>query len=54
MPRNPHGAPEHPAAPRLYFAGFWGYPSGQLRVMRAHARRIARAVARDRARHAAA
>jgi putative flavoprotein involved in K+ transport len=43
------GAPEHPAAPRLYFCGFWGSNAGQIRVMPIHARRIARAAARDRA-----
>lgn len=43
------GAPEHPAAPRLYFAGFWGSNAGQIRQMPIHARRIARAAARDRA-----
>ena len=45
IPLHYEGAPEHPAAPRLYFAGFYGYPSGQLRVFPRHARRIARAVA---------
>lgn len=43
------GAPGHPAAPRLYFAGFWGSNAGQIRQMPIHARRIARAAARDRA-----
>lgn len=43
------GAPEHPRAPRLYFAGFWGSNSGQIRIMPIHARRIARAAARDQA-----
>jgi putative flavoprotein involved in K+ transport len=49
LPAHYMGAPEHPAAPRLYFAGFWGSPGGQIRLMPIHARRIARAVARDRA-----
>ena len=53
IPIHPHGAPEHPAARRLYFAGFWGSNSGQIRFMPMHARRIARAAARDRARMAA-
>jgi putative flavoprotein involved in K+ transport len=44
------GAPEHPAAPRLYFAGMWGQFSGQIRLGPIHARRIARAAARHRAR----
>lgn len=48
-----HGAPEHPAAPRLYFTGYWGANAGQIRVMPIHARRIARAAARDRAAAAA-
>jgi putative flavoprotein involved in K+ transport len=42
------GAPEHHAAPRLYFSGFWGSNAGQIRLMPIHARRIARAAARDR------
>lgn len=42
------GAPEHPAAPRLYFCGMWAPFSGQIRVGPIHARRIARAAARDR------
>lgn len=44
-----YDAREHPAAPRLYFAGFWGSNSGQIRVMPIHARRIGRAAAKDRA-----
>lgn len=47
-PTHVHGAPEHPLAPRLYFAGFHAAPAGQLRAMPRHARRIARAAARDR------
>jgi putative flavoprotein involved in K+ transport len=43
------GAPEHPAAPRLYFAGMWGQFSGEIRLGPIHARRIARAAARHRA-----
>ena len=46
LPINHHAAPEHPAAPGLFFAGFWGSNSGQLRFMPIHARRIARAVVR--------
>jgi len=42
-------APENPAAPRLYFAGFFGGPAGQIRLCPIDARRIARAAARDRA-----
>jgi putative flavoprotein involved in K+ transport len=49
IPVHYGGAPEHPAAPRLYFAGFWGSNSGQIRLMPIHARRIARAAARDHA-----
>jgi len=48
LPTHPHAAPENPAAPRLYFAGFWGSPSGQIRLMPKHAKRIARAAAKDR------
>jgi len=43
------GAPEHPAAPNLFFAGMWGQFSGQIRLGPIHARRIARAAARHRA-----
>jgi putative flavoprotein involved in K+ transport len=43
------GAPEHPDTPRLYFAGFYAGPAGQIRIMPKHARRIARAAAQDRA-----
>ncbi len=42
-------APEHPDTPRLYFAGFYAGPAGQIRVLPKHARRIARAAAGDRA-----
>jgi putative flavoprotein involved in K+ transport len=45
------GAPEHPAAPQLYFAGMWGQFSGEIRLGPIHARRIARAAARHRAHH---
>ncbi len=45
------GAPEHPTAPRLYFAGMWGQFSGEIRLGPIHARRIARAAHRHRARH---
>jgi putative flavoprotein involved in K+ transport len=41
-----HGSRQHPAAPGLYFTGFRGELSGQLRLMRFDARAIARAVAR--------
>jgi hypothetical protein len=44
------GAPELPAAPRLYFAGFWGGTGGQIRWAPIIARRIGRAAARDRKR----
>lgn len=46
LPVHHHAAPEHPAAPGLFFAGFFGSNSGQLRFMPIHARRIARAVGR--------
>jgi putative flavoprotein involved in K+ transport len=52
LPVRYGGAPEHPATPRLYFSGFWGSNSGQIRIMPIHARRIARAAARDRDRAA--
>jgi putative flavoprotein involved in K+ transport len=45
------GAPEHPAAPQLYFAGLWGQFSGEIRLGPIHARRITRAAARHRAHH---
>lgn len=41
-----HAAPENPKRPGLYFAGFDGRPSGQIRFMPRHARSIARAVSR--------
>jgi len=44
------GAPEHPAAPGLYFAGMWGQFSGEIRLGPIHARRILRAATRSRAR----
>ena len=50
LPTHFNAAPEHPDTPRLYFAGFFAGPAGQIRIMPAHARRIARAAARDRAR----
>jgi len=46
-----YGAPEHPAAPRLYFAGMWGQFSGEIRLGPIRARRITRAAARHRAHH---
>jgi putative flavoprotein involved in K+ transport len=48
VPYAYNGAPEHPAAPRLFFAGMWGQFSGEIRLGPIHARRIARAVARHR------
>ena len=45
------GAPEHPTARRLYFAGMWGQFSGEIRLGPVHARRIAHAALRDRADH---
>ena len=48
LPKNFNAAPEHPAAPRLYFTGFYGAPAGQIRLFPIHARRIARAASRDR------
>lgn len=48
IPTHLDAAPENPSAPRLYFAGFYGTNAGQIRQMPFHARRIARAVARDR------
>ncbi|MDQ1713825.1 MAG: putative flavoprotein involved in transport [Frankiaceae bacterium] len=44
----PHGngADQHPAAPGLFFIGYRGDLSGQLRLMRFDARAIARAVSR--------
>jgi putative flavoprotein involved in K+ transport len=38
----------HPAAPGLYFNGFWLPLSGQLPAMRRTSRRIARAIVRER------
>jgi len=48
LPTHFNAAPENPRAPRLYFTGFFAAPAGQLRIMPIHARRIARAAARDR------
>ena len=45
------GAPEHPAAPRLYFTGVWGQFSGEIRLGPIHARRITRPAARHGAHH---
>jgi len=47
-----HGAPGHPDAPRLFFAGMWGQFSGEIRLGPIHARRIAQAAARYRRRAA--
>lgn len=43
-----HDGRADPAAPRLHFAGFWPSNTGQIRQMPIHARRIARAAARER------
>lgn len=48
VPYAYRGAPEHPSAPRLFFAGMWGQFSGEIRLGPIHARRIARAAVRDR------
>jgi putative flavoprotein involved in K+ transport len=48
LPTHFNAAPEHPDSPRLYFAGFYGAPAGQIRILPTHARRIAQAAARDR------
>ena len=48
LPVRYKGAPELPAAPRLYFAGFWGGTGGQLRWASIIGARIGRAAARDR------
>lgn len=45
-----HGARTHPRAPGLYFNGYTNPISGLLREIRIEARRIAKAVERDRAR----
>ena len=50
LPITYRGAPELPAAPRLYFAGFRGGNGGQIRLAPIHARRIGRAATRDRKR----
>ena len=50
LPIRYKGAPELPSARCLYFAGFWGGNGGQIRWAPIHARRIARAAARDRVR----
>ena len=44
-----HGADTHPNAPRLYFIGFTNPISGMFREFGITARRIARAIARERA-----
>jgi putative flavoprotein involved in K+ transport len=51
LPIRHGGAPELPTTPRLYFAGFWGSNSGQIRWSPIHARRIGRAAAKDRRLH---
>ena len=45
-----HGAQTHPSAPGLYFLGYSNPISGMFREIAIDSRRIARAVARDRAR----
>lgn len=44
----PHGPRTHPRAPGLYFIGFTNPPTGNLRELGIDARKIARAVRRDR------
>jgi glycine/D-amino acid oxidase-like deaminating enzyme len=51
LPIRHGGAPELPTTPRLYFAGFWGSNSGQIRLSPIHAKRIGRAAAQDRRLH---
>lgn len=53
LPIRHGGAPELPTTPRLYFAGFWGSNSGQIRWAPIHARRIGRAAAKHRRLHTA-
>jgi putative flavoprotein involved in K+ transport len=48
VPIQIHGAPEHGGARRLYFAGFDGSPTGQIRTMPKHARRIVRSAIKSR------
>jgi putative flavoprotein involved in K+ transport len=48
VPVHFHARPEHDAAPRLYFAGFDGAPTGQIRTMPKHARRIVRSAIKSR------
>lgn len=48
VPTHRTGARAHPLVPNLYFCGMWGQFSGQIRLGPIHARRIARAAARDR------
>jgi putative flavoprotein involved in K+ transport len=48
-PLHPGGAPEHPAAPRLYFVGFTYRIARNIPLFSGQARRVAAAVARDRA-----
>lgn len=43
-----NGARTHPSAPRLYFTGYTNPISGMFRELKIDARRIARAIARDR------
>lgn len=50
LPLNFNAASDHPNAPHLYFAGFYAGPAGQIRVHPIHARRIARAIWRERKR----
>ena len=48
-PLRPRGAPEHPAAPRLYFVGYTYRIARNIPLFSGQARRVATAVARDRA-----
>jgi hypothetical protein len=44
----------HPAAPRLYFNGYWLPMSGQLPAMRRTTKAITHSIARERSRDASA
>ena len=49
-PLRPRGAPEHPAASRLYFVGYTYRIARNIPLFSGQARRVAAAVARDRPR----
>jgi hypothetical protein len=49
-----HAGGTHPAAPRLYFNGYWLPMSGQLPAMRRTTKAITRNIARERRREARA